>query len=76
MVQRETSRTASARCPDCGSKIALQGEVYLGRKIVCPDCDAELEVIETSPVQLDWLYEDDVKYEDDDQESDDQDEDW
>jgi lysine biosynthesis protein LysW len=80
MAQKVTSRTPSARCPDCGIKIALQGEVYLGRKIVCPDCDAELEVIETSPVQLDWVYEDDVEYEDEDEEdeeeSDDKDEDW
>jgi lysine biosynthesis protein LysW len=64
MAQKETSQAVFARCPDCGEKIALRGEVYLGRKVICPDCDAELEVVETSPLQLDWLYEDDFEYED------------
>jgi lysine biosynthesis protein LysW len=74
------SQFPSARCPDCGEKISLRGEVHLGRKIICPDCDAELEVVETSPLQLDWAYEDDFEYEDeddeDDQEQNDQDDDW
>jgi lysine biosynthesis protein LysW len=78
MSQKDTSKTVTARCPDCGEKIALRGEVYLGRKIVCPDCETELEVVETSPLQLDWLYEDDFEYEDeeDEQEPDTQEDDW
>jgi Zn-finger nucleic acid-binding protein len=38
----------------------------MGLKVNCPNCDAELEVIETDPVELDWVYDDDE----------DQDEDW
>lgn len=78
MAPKAPSQAPSARCPDCGEKIALPGEVYLGRKVICPDCEAELEVVETSPLQLDWLYEDDFDYEDEeeDQEPDDQEDDW
>ena len=48
----------SARCPDCGEMIRLKGKVHIGREIVCPHCDALLEVILTEPVELDWIYED------------------
>jgi hypothetical protein len=42
----------------------------MGQEVACPHCDAELEVIETDPVELDWIYEDDVDEDDDD------DDDW
>ena len=61
-------RVEIARCPDCGEKIRLEGKVYIGREVICPDCDAILEVIDTDPAELDWAYED----EDEDEE----DEDW
>ena len=48
----------SARCPDCGETIRLKGKVHIGREIVCPHCDALLEVIDIDPIQLDWVYED------------------
>ena len=32
----------------------------MGKKVVCPNCDAELEVVETEPVELDWAYDDDL----------------
>jgi len=63
------AQAVSATCPDCGKAVRLKSPVRLGQEITCPNCDAELEVIETDPVELDWIYEEDV----DDEE---EDEDW
>jgi Zn-finger nucleic acid-binding protein len=35
--------------------------------LTCPNCDAELEIIETEPVEVDWYYE---------ESDDDEQEDW
>ena len=65
-----TKRVVTATCPDCGEKITLRGAVRIGQDVICPNCEAELEVIETDPVELDWAYDDDNDYEDE------EDEDW
>jgi len=62
-------KVAKAVCPDCGETITLKGSVRLGQEVVCAHCDAELEVVETDPLELDWVYE-----EEEDEEE--QDEDW
>ena len=59
-------RTMTAECPDCGEKIALQGRVEIGRRVTCPHCQAELEVVETVPLELDWYYEEEPSDDDDD----------
>jgi lysine biosynthesis protein LysW len=54
-----------ARCPDCGESIRLVASaVRVGRKVVCFECDADLEVIQTDPVTLDWIYENENEDED------------
>jgi alpha-aminoadipate carrier protein LysW len=63
-------KAAKAVCPDCGETVTLRGSVRLGKEVVCPHCDAELEVVETDPLELDWAYDD---YDDDEEE---EDEDW
>jgi len=55
----EPKKAVSALCPDCGERITLKSTVRLGQEVVCPHCDAELEVVETDPVELDWVYDDD-----------------
>jgi hypothetical protein len=40
----------------------------VGQEVLCPHCDAELEVIETDPVELDWVYD---EYDGDDDDDDD-----
>jgi lysine biosynthesis protein LysW len=62
------TQVAIAGCPDCGEKIRLQGRIYVGKEVICPDCDAVLEVIDTEPVELDWAF--------DDEDDEDDDEDW
>lgn len=42
----------SANCPECEATIAL-AKPMRGEIIVCPDCGAELEVVNESPLRLD-----------------------
>ena len=41
-------------CPDCGIRITLEGELPLGRLLVCPICNTGLEFVEATPDWLDW----------------------
>jgi alpha-aminoadipate carrier protein LysW len=47
---------AMAFCPDCGQGIDL-ARAREGQLLMCPNCDAELEVISLNPPELDWAYE-------------------
>jgi DNA-directed RNA polymerase subunit RPC12/RpoP len=71
MVTERDIKTFIVDCPDCGEDILLRGKIALGLKVVCPNCSADLEVIDVDPVELDWSY--DYDYDD---EEDDEDEDW
>ncbi|MDY7041129.1 MAG: lysine biosynthesis protein LysW [Chloroflexota bacterium] len=55
---------AGAFCPDCGHKISL-ARSWEGQLMMCPNCDAELEVISLDPPELDWAY---VEEEEEDEE--------
>ena len=74
--------SAKAICPSCGEWVNLPDHPEIGQKITCLECEADLEVIEVNPVELDWVYmEDELDEEDwDDEEDlddeDDEDEDW
>jgi lysine biosynthesis protein LysW len=76
---------AIAFCPDCEEPIRLSVQPKVGQRITCRSCGAELEVIETSPLELDWAYDgpvedwnEDEEEEDwgDDDDWDDEEEDW
>lgn len=47
---------ARVYCPDCDGKIVLDPQVRVGHKLICPNCDAELEVISIDPPEVDWAY--------------------
>jgi len=70
-----------ALCPDCEEGIDFGSRVRIGQRVTCPHCGADLEVIELTPLELDWAYED-VDWEDEEDEDsdddwdDDEDEDW
>ena len=66
MVTKRGTQTETADCPDCGEKIALQGPIRIGRRVTCPNCEADLEIVETVPVELDWYYEEDTEEDDED----------
>jgi lysine biosynthesis protein LysW len=63
---------AIAICPSCGDDIKLSGRLKIGSEVICPRCDAELEVIDLDPIELDWAYLDDGGWDDweDDEEDD------
>jgi alpha-aminoadipate carrier protein LysW len=61
------TQVVSATCPDCGQTVRLRAPVRMGQQVECPHCDAELEVIETDPIELDWMYEDEDGDEDEDE---------
>ncbi|MBN1933306.1 MAG: hypothetical protein JW934_01510 [Anaerolineae bacterium] len=68
--------TKTALCPDCGEKIPLSVPIHLGTQVTCPNCEAELEVVETEPVELDWIYEDDDYDYEEEEEEEEEEEDW
>ena len=59
---------AMTRCPDCGRQIELWPLLQVGEELICPHCEANLEIISLDPVELDWAYippaEDDDSWED------------
>ena len=42
------------KCPLCTAKVPLGKKVHVNSIVYCPDCDAELQVVRTNPVELDW----------------------
>ena len=65
MVVQKPLQTKAADCPDCGEKVPVQVPVEIGHRVICPHCQADLEVVETVPVELDWYYEEEPPEEDD-----------
>ena len=51
-------------CPECDSRIRLKSP-RLGQKVSCHNCGTELEVVETSPLELDWAFEEGFDFDDD-----------
>ena len=39
-------------CPECAAELGLAPDLEEGEIIVCPDCGAELEVIELDPITI------------------------
>jgi lysine biosynthesis protein LysW len=62
---------ARVYCPDCDGAIMVGTNVELSQKIICPHCEAELEVISTDPLELDWAY--DWSWEEDEEEEEEED---
>lgn len=56
-----------AYCPDCDGRIVFNAPPRVGKRLTCPHCDADLEVIDLDPVELDWAYdESDEDWDDED----------
>jgi lysine biosynthesis protein LysW len=47
-----------AWCPECDSMIMLDKGAKLGERIECPECGMLLEVINLTPLELDYALED------------------
>jgi len=62
-------------CPKCGVEIDLdEDEVEEGEIVTCVECDAELEIVQTHPVHLNIISDEDDEEDDDEDDSDDDDE--
>jgi len=46
----------TASCPECGTALDLEEPPQQGDWIVCSHCQANLEVINLEPLELDWVY--------------------
>lgn len=46
----------TAYCLDCERIIDLGNEPVSGQRVKCPSCEVVLEVINTNPLELDWIY--------------------
>lgn len=44
-----------ARCPECDALIDTDNDVEEGETMDCPDCGAELEVVNTNPVEFEVI---------------------
>lgn len=44
-----------AFCPECEAVIDVGDEVEEGQRVDCPDCGAELEVVNTNPLELEVI---------------------
>ncbi len=53
-----------ALCPECEATIDVEDELEEGQKMECPECGAELEVVNANPVELDV-----VKHEEEEEEA-------
>jgi lysine biosynthesis protein LysW len=69
-------------CIDCEEPIELESRPTMGQRLICPHCDAELEVVDTAPLELDWAFDEpeegwqsDQDW-DDDEDEDSDDEEW
>jgi DNA-directed RNA polymerase subunit M/transcription elongation factor TFIIS len=62
------------KCPECAAVIDVdEDEVEEGEILNCPECEVELEIVQTHPVQLNVLsdeYEAEEEEEEDDEEAD------
>jgi lysine biosynthesis protein LysW len=45
---------AFAYCPDCASRIYLGQKPWVGQPVSCNRCEADLEVTNLNPLELDW----------------------
>lgn len=42
-----------AFCPECEAVIDVGDDIEEGKRLDCPECGAELEVVNTNPLELD-----------------------
>ena len=43
-------------CPECDADVPVGASVVIDQRLCCAHCGAQLVVISTSPVELDWAF--------------------
>jgi hypothetical protein len=44
-------------CLECDHELDLGNQPQVGRRVKCDYCETQLEIINTEPLELDWIYE-------------------
>ncbi len=57
---REKTGMTTALCLECQHSLNLGAQPYVGQRAVCLRCGSHLEVVSLRPVELDWVYENEV----------------
>ncbi|MDF1501017.1 MAG: hypothetical protein P1P76_11155 [Anaerolineales bacterium] len=63
-------------CPECDAEVNVGKGAKIGQKVTCHSCGAFLEVIETTPIELDWAFDDEEEIDYDEELFEDDDDDW
>jgi lysine biosynthesis protein LysW len=53
-TRKENNIMAEAMCPDCGQQVEVGAKPKMGQWLICPHCNADLEVVSVNPLELDW----------------------
>lgn len=62
-MSRNATSTVTGTCPGCDEVIYFRKRPHRGQLVTCPDCGDLLQVVADSPVELDWVP-DDEEWED------------
>ena len=46
-------------CPECGEPVELGEDAKVGERTVCVECGVDLEVLSLSPLEIDYVLEED-----------------
>ena len=46
----------TSECLFCHCELVLSQSVVEGERIICPACEAKLEIVSVQPLELDWAY--------------------
>ena len=56
-----------AECPECGEPVELRDSTQVGDRVICIECNTELEVLGLYPLGLDYVLEDEWDEDEDDE---------
>lgn len=62
-MAKTVQKVEVAECPECETNIRFHRPLKIGQVVICPECDAELEVQNVNPLELYWAFDDDDDYE-------------
>jgi hypothetical protein len=48
----------TTHCTRCDEQMAVVGRIRIGQHLTCEHCGAKLEIVSTSPLEVDWPTED------------------
>jgi lysine biosynthesis protein LysW len=57
VTKRKPHDRLIGECPECDADVHFNTPPRLGQRVNCSKCGARLEVIEDSPLELDWAFE-------------------